>query len=56
MSSLVIGALSESAQTVDGGLGSHSGGGGELPGTSSNLFVSGLAFPDSDSGSSDTLL
>jgi len=53
---LVLGLLSESSETVNGGLGGHGGSGGEHPGASSNLFVSGLAFPDSDSGSSNALL
>ena len=50
------GVLSESSKTVDGDLGGHSSGGGELPGTTSDLSVRLLALPDSDSLSSHAFL
>ena len=46
---LLGGVLSESSKTVDGDLGGHGSGGGQLPGTTSDLSVRLLALPDSDS-------
>ncbi len=46
----------ESSQTVDGGLGGHGSGRGQLIGATCNLFVCGLALPDADSESSNAIL
>ena len=54
--SLVTTFLSESTETGNGGLGSHSWGSSEHVGTSCNLSSSALAFPDSGSNSSHALL
>ena len=48
--------FSESSETVDGSLGSHSSGCRELVSASSDLFACGLAFPDADSNSSNAIL
>ena len=53
---LISGIFSESAQTSDGCLGSHSCGSWQLPRASSNLTACLLAFPDSNSFSSYAFL
>ena len=51
-----LGLLSQSSETLDGGLGRNGKGSRELISATSDLLVSSLAVPDADGGSFDSIL
>jgi hypothetical protein len=53
---LLVGVVSESAQTSNRGLGSDGGRGCELPRSTGDLTSSLLAFPDADGFAFDAIL
>ena len=55
-SHLLLGVLSKSLETHDGGLSSGSGGGGKHVGSSSHSLLAALAVPDTSSSSLDGVL